>query len=131
MHPIFVSGLIHPVTLHRTLVYTKYLAAPSIQYAIVVVAYFHVMCTSLHQTDSLGSYHAMVDVIPLVGWWERHAPDGSLHIHPCRAWHAEPWCEEGIVRKAVARISEGQATSCQRLLSVATEHLATLQRWNK
>lgn len=55
----------------------------------------------------------------------------SLDIHLCRAWYAEPWCEEGTVLKAVGRIGEGQATSCQRLLSVATEHLATLQRWNK
>ncbi|CAN0416651.1 unnamed protein product [Laminaria digitata] len=41
------------------------------------------------------------------------------------------WCEEGVVKRAVVGITGGQAVSCQRLLSVVTENLAMLQRWEK
>ncbi|CAM9974248.1 unnamed protein product, partial [Discosporangium mesarthrocarpum] len=41
------------------------------------------------------------------------------------------WCGDGVVLEAIGGVISGQATSCQRLLSVVSERLASLQRWEK
>ncbi|CAN0061269.1 unnamed protein product [Ectocarpus fasciculatus] len=48
-------------------------------------------------------------------------------------WEADGvrWCKESIVPGAVVGVTGSQAICCQRLLSVVTENLAMLQRWEK
>lgn len=41
------------------------------------------------------------------------------------------WCKESVVPVAVVGVTGSQAICCQRLLSVVTENLAMLQRWEK
>ncbi|CAN0335730.1 unnamed protein product [Pylaiella littoralis] len=41
------------------------------------------------------------------------------------------WCEKGVIPQTVVGVTGSQAICCQRLLSVVTENLAMLQRWEK
>eukprot|EP00752_Nemacystus_decipiens_P002195 g2089.t1 len=48
-------------------------------------------------------------------------------------WEADGvrWCGEKVVPEVVVGVTGSQAICCQRLLSVVTENLAMLQRWEK